>query len=86
MAQRFSNTGVPKKWDKLMSWLSLSLNVTGGTSIGDGCQCNSGRAAGDCSDWVKLPVGLDWVTQKATIAAINTDRSTSNVVCRVLAQ
>jgi len=86
VAQRFSNTGVPKKWFKLMSSLSLPLNVMGGTSVGDGCQCNFWRAVGGCSDWVKLLVGLDWVTQKATIAAININRSTSNVVCRILAQ
>lgn len=86
VAQRFSKTGVPRKWASVMSWLSASLKVTAGTVVGDGCQFNFWRAAGGCCDWLKLLVGLDWVNQKATIAAIDMDRSPRSAVFCILAQ
>ena len=85
VAQRFSRTGVPKKAARSSSLPLWSLNVIGAIDLGEECHCSCWMAAGGKCDGVKLSVGLDWVSQKATIAAIEDNINIKSVVLCLMA-
>ena len=78
VAQRFSRTGVPKKAARSSSLPLWSLNVIEGIDLGEECHCS-------CCMGAKLSVGLDWVSQKATIAAIEDNINIKSVVLCLVA-
>ena len=85
VAQIFSRTGVPKKAARSSSLPLWSLNVIEAIDLGEECHCSCWMAVGGERDQVKLSVGLDWVSQKATIAAIEDNINIKSVVLCLMA-
>ena len=85
VAQRFSRTGVPKKAARSSSLPLWSLNVIEAIDLGEECHCSCWIAVGGDCMGAKLSVGLDWVSQKATIAAIEDNINIKSVVLCLVA-